>query len=132
MSMRAALQAVSDGSRHLNDNFTCLRVFTAAICSWIDKALGPRESVQRVDYATQISLFTHHMWIGGFCIVGGAAHGAIFMVRDYNPAKNYNNLLDRVVRHRDAIISHLNWVCIFLGFHSFGLYIHNDSATRSV
>ena len=46
---------------------------------------------------------------------------------DYNPAANYNNLLDRVIRHRDAIISHLNWVCIFLGFHSFGLYIHNDT-----
>merc|ERR1711908_124058 len=49
------------------------------------------------------------------------------MVRDYNPIYNYNNLLDRVIRHRDAIISHLNWVCIFLGFHSFGLYIHNDT-----
>ncbi|CAN0932711.1 Photosystem I P700 chlorophyll a apoprotein A1 [Linum grandiflorum] len=23
--------------------------------------------------------------------------------------------------------THLNWVCIFLGFHSFGLYIHNDT-----
>jgi len=33
-----------------------------------------------------------------------------------------NNLLDRVLRHRDAIISHLNWVCMFLGY-SFGLYI---------
>jgi photosystem I P700 chlorophyll a apoprotein A1 len=79
------------------------------------------------DYPTQISLFTHHMWIGGFLIVGAGAHGAIFMVRDYDPAKNVNNLLDRVLRHRDAIISHLNWVCIFLGFHSFGLYIHNDT-----
>jgi photosystem I P700 chlorophyll a apoprotein A1 len=79
------------------------------------------------DYATQLCIFTHHMWIGAFCIVGGAAHGAIFMVRDYNPIYNYNNLLDRVVRHRDAIISHLNWVCIFLGFHSFGLYVHNDT-----
>jgi len=49
------------------------------------------------------------------------------MVRDYDPTNNYNNLLDRVIRHRDAIISHLNWVCIFLGFHSFGLYIHNDT-----
>nr|YP_010338184.1 photosystem I P700 chlorophyll a apoprotein A1 [Erythrolobus coxiae]UNJ17769.1 photosystem I P700 chlorophyll a apoprotein A1 [Erythrolobus coxiae] len=79
------------------------------------------------DYPTQLSLFTHHMWIGGFCVVGAAAHGAIFMVRDYSPAQNYNNLLDRMIRHRDAIISHLNWVCIFLGFHSFGLYIHNDT-----
>jgi photosystem I P700 chlorophyll a apoprotein A1 len=80
-----------------------------------------------IDYPTQLSLFTHHMWIGAFCVVGGAAHGSIFMVRDYDAKMNYNNLLDRVIRHRDAIISHLNWVCIFLGFHSFGLYIHNDT-----
>jgi photosystem I P700 chlorophyll a apoprotein A1 len=80
-----------------------------------------------IDYPTELSLFTHHMWIGAFCIVGGAAHGSIFMVRDYDAKMNYNNLLDRVIRHRDAIISHLNWVCIFLGFHSFGLYIHNDT-----
>nr|YP_009540912.1 photosystem I P700 apoprotein A1 [Lepocinclis tripteris]AYQ93347.1 photosystem I P700 apoprotein A1 [Lepocinclis tripteris] len=80
-----------------------------------------------IDYATQLSLFTHHMWIGGFCIVGAAAHAAIFMVRDYDVTNNYNNLLDRVLRHRDSIISHLNWVCIFLGLHSFGLYIHNDT-----
>jgi photosystem I P700 chlorophyll a apoprotein A1 len=79
------------------------------------------------DYATQLSLFTHHMWIGGFCVVGGAAHAAIFMVRDYTPANNYNNLLDRVLRHRDSIIAHLNWVCIFLGMHSFGFYVHNDT-----
>ncbi|MUL39511.1 photosystem I core protein PsaA [Gloeocapsopsis dulcis] len=79
------------------------------------------------DYATALSIFTHHMWIGGFLIVGGAAHSTIFMVRDYDPAVNQNNVLDRVIRHRDAIISHLNWVCMFLGFHSFGLYIHNDT-----
>ncbi|NES80696.1 MAG: photosystem I core protein PsaA [Moorea sp. SIO2B7] len=79
------------------------------------------------DYGTVLSMFTHHMWIGGFLIVGAGAHAAIFMVRDYDPAKNVNNLLDRAIRHRDAIISHLNWVCIWLGFHSFGLYVHNDT-----
>ncbi|MEO0759635.1 MAG: photosystem I core protein PsaA [Cyanobacteria bacterium J06648_16] len=80
-----------------------------------------------IDYPTQLSLFTHHMWIGGFLIVGGAAHAAIAMVRDYDPAMHVDNVLDRILRARDAIISHLNWVCIFLGFHSFGLYIHNDT-----
>jgi len=80
-----------------------------------------------IDYATSLAIFTHHVWIGGFLIVGAGAHAAIFFVRDYDPAKNVNNLLDRVLRHRDAIISHLNWVSIFLGFHSFGLYIHNDT-----
>ncbi|MGJ3253400.1 MAG: photosystem I core protein PsaA [Elainellaceae cyanobacterium] len=79
------------------------------------------------DYATVTSLFTHHVWIGGFLIVGAGAHAAIFMVRDYDPAMNVNNVLDRVLRHRDAIISHLVWVCQFLGFHSFAMYIHNDT-----
>jgi photosystem I P700 chlorophyll a apoprotein A1 len=79
------------------------------------------------DYSTQISLFTHHIWIGGILIVGSGAHRAIFMVRDYDIVQNQNNLIDRVIRHRDRIISHLNWVSIFLGLHSFGLYIHNDT-----
>lgn len=48
------------------------------------------------------------------------------MVRDYNPITRHNNLLDCVVRHRDAIISHY-WACIRLGFHIFYLYIHNDT-----
>ncbi|KAL3746416.1 hypothetical protein ACJRO7_015383 [Eucalyptus globulus] len=65
------------------------------------------------DYGTQLSLFTHHIWIGGFLIVGATAHATIFMVRDYDPTTRYNDLLDRV--------------CIFLGFHNFGLYIHNDT-----
>jgi len=79
------------------------------------------------DYPAMLSLFTHHMWIGAFMIVGAGAHAAIYMVRDYDPALNQDNALDRLLRHRDAVISHLNWVCIFLGFHSFGLYIHNDT-----
>ncbi|KAL5644404.1 hypothetical protein ACJX0J_003481 [Zea mays] len=76
------------------------------------------------DYGTQLSLFTHHMWIGGFLIVGAAAHAAIFMVRDYDPTTRYNDLLDRVLRHRDAIISHLNWVCIFWAAKFLVHHIH--------
>ena len=87
----------------------------------------PPYPYQAIDYPTQIGLFTHHIWIGGFLIVGGAAHAAIAMVRDYDPAKHIDNVLDRVLKARDAIISHLNWVCIWLGAHSFGLYIHNDT-----
>lgn len=87
----------------------------------------PPYPYQATDYATQVSLFTHHVWIGGFLIVGAAAHAAIFMMRDYDPEKNLNNVLDRVLRHRDAIISHLAWVCQFLGFYSFAMYCHNDT-----
>jgi len=48
-----------------------------------------------VDYPTQLCLFTHHMWIGAFCIVGAGAHAAIYMVRDYDPAKNVMRALGR-------------------------------------
>ena len=77
------------------------------------------------DHATQLSQFTHHMWIGGFFIVGAGAHGACFMIYDYQ--LRYSWILDRVLAHKHAILVHLNWACIFLGLHSFGLYIHNDT-----
>ncbi|KAF3624130.1 Photosystem I chlorophyll a apoprotein A1 [Capsicum annuum] len=70
----------------------------------------------------------HHMYsIPPYPYLATDYDATIFMVRDYDPTTRYNDLLDRVLRHRDIIISHLNWACIFLGFHSFGLYIHNDT-----
>jgi len=79
-----------------------------------------------IDHPTVLGLFTHHMWIGGLMICGAAAHAGVAMVRDYDPAIHVDNVLDRILKARDALISHLSWVCMFIGFHSFGLYIHND------
>nr|GEU68410.1 photosystem I P700 chlorophyll a apoprotein A2, chloroplastic [Tanacetum cinerariifolium] len=28
-------------------------------------------------------------------------------------------------KHKEAIISHLSWASLFLGFHTLGLYVHN-------
>ena len=78
------------------------------------------------DFTTQATLYTHHQYIAGFLMVGAFAHGAIFLIRDYDPELNKGNVLDRVLRHKEAIISHLSWVSLFLGFHTFGLYVHND------
>ncbi|NER84262.1 MAG: photosystem I core protein PsaB, partial [Leptolyngbya sp. SIO1D8] len=78
------------------------------------------------DYTTQAALYTHHQYIAGFLMVGAFAHGAIFLIRDYDPATNKNNVLDRVLEHKEALISHLSWVSLFLGFHTLGLYVHND------
>ncbi|RZM75000.1 photosystem I core protein PsaB [Leptolyngbya iicbica] len=78
------------------------------------------------DYTTQAALYTHHQYIAGFIMVGAFAHGAIFLIRDYDPVANKNNVLDRVLQHKEAIISHLSWVSLFLGFHTLGLYVHND------
>ena len=78
------------------------------------------------DFTTQAALYTHHQYIAGFIMVGAFAHGAIFLIRDYDPVANKNNVLDRVLQHKEAIISHLSWVSLFLGFHTLGLYVHND------
>ena len=78
------------------------------------------------DYTTQAALYTHHQYIAGFLLVGAFAHGAIFLVRDYDPEANKNNVLARALESKEAIISHLSWVSLFLGFHTLGLYVHND------
>ena len=78
------------------------------------------------DFTTQAALYTHHQYIAGFIMMGAFAHGAIFLIRDYDPAANENNVLARVLDHKEAIISHLSWVSLFLGFHTLGLYVHND------
>ena len=78
------------------------------------------------DYTTQAALYTHHQYIAGFLMMGAFAHGAIFFVRDYDPEANKDNVLARMLEHKEAIISHLSWVTLFLGFHTLGLYVHND------
>jgi photosystem I P700 chlorophyll a apoprotein A2 len=78
------------------------------------------------DYTTMAALYTHHQYIAGFIMTGAFAHGAIFFVRDYDHEQNKNNVLGRILDHKEAIISHLSWVTLFLGFHTLGLYVHND------
>jgi len=121
------LDTIFETSWHANLAIHLVQFGTASLLVAHHMYAMPPYPYLATDYATVTSLFTHHAWIAGFCIVGGAAHAAIFLVRDYNPADHVNNVLDRVIRHRDAIISHLVWVCQFLGFHSFAMYCHNDT-----
>jgi photosystem I P700 chlorophyll a apoprotein A2 len=78
------------------------------------------------DHTTMAALYTHHQYIAGFIMTGAFAHGAIFFVRDYDNEKNKGNVLYRILHHKEAIISHLSWVTLFLGFHTLGLYVYND------
>lgn len=78
------------------------------------------------DFTTQAALYVHHQYIAGFIMCGAFAHGAIFFIRDYDPQANQGNVLARMLEHKEAVISHLSWVTLFLGFHTLGLYVHND------
>jgi photosystem I P700 chlorophyll a apoprotein A2 len=60
------------------------------------------------------------------------AHGAIYLIQDANltPGAANNSPRARFVtallQYRSAIISHLSAITLFLGFHTLGLYVHND------
>ena len=54
------------------------------------------------------------------------AHGVIFFIRYYNPEQSEDSVLARMFDHKETIISHLSWASLFLGFHTLGLYAHND------
>ncbi|KAG6467731.1 hypothetical protein ZIOFF_074374 (mitochondrion) [Zingiber officinale] len=48
-----------------------------------------------------------------------------FIAQDLT-TRNEDNVLARMLDHKEAIISHLSWASLFLGFHTLGLYVHND------
>nr|BBD21694.1 photosystem I P700 chlorophyll a apoprotein A2 [Poropsis sp. ID1_4] len=98
------------------------------ICSLVAQHMYslPAYAFLAQDFTTQAALYTHHQYIAGFIMCGAFAHGAIFFIRDYDPLFNKGNVLSRILDHKEIIISHLSWASLFLGFHTLGLYIHND------
>ncbi|MEL6334337.1 MAG: photosystem I core protein PsaB, partial [Cyanobacteria bacterium J06626_26] len=106
-------------------HLACLGVITSLVAQHM-YSLPSYAFIARA-YTTQAALYTHHQYIAGFLMVGAFAHGAIFLVRDYDPTANENNVLSRMLEHKEALISHLSWVSLFLGFHTLGLYVHNDT-----
>jgi photosystem I P700 chlorophyll a apoprotein A2 len=105
-------------------HLACLGVVTSLVAQHMYSM--PPYAFMAKDYTTQAALYTHHQYIAGFLMVGAFAHGAIFLVRDYDPEANKDNVLARMLEHKEALISHLSWVSLFLGFHTLGLYVHND------
>ena len=85
----------------------CLGVATSLAAQHM-YALTPYAFYQKILH--EAALYTHHQYIAGFLMVGAFAHGAIFFVRDYDPELNKDNVLARMLEHKEAIISHLSWV----------------------
>ena len=81
------------------------------------------------DIITSTSIFVHHNWIASFFLIGSFAHFSIFLIRDYTPVEAYINIFSRLLVHKSSLVSHLSWVSLFLGLHTLGVYVHNDSTT---
>ena len=72
-----------------------------------------------VSYQSILSICVHHIWISAISILGGASHISIYYMKSLST--------QLIIYHRDMIVGHLVWICIFLGCHSFGIYVHNDT-----
>lgn len=86
------------------------------------------------DYVSFVSLFIHHQWIGSILMIGSFAHSGIFLVRDYAmssaasvQSEHQSDVIALILAHKGAIISHLSWLSLFVGFHTLLVFIHNDS-----
>jgi len=105
------------------------------------------------DYVSTAALYVHHQYIASFLVVAALVHGGIFLVREYTTAPSSSGHASRYHRstnstgHSSAAqsrkshttyitttritasgsLSHLSWVCLYLGFHTLGVYIHNDT-----
>ena len=83
------------------------------------------------DFTAMSAIYTHHQYIAGFFLLGAFAHGAIYLIRDANLSPEASSTLPGrfvfyLLKYRSAIISHLSAITLFLGFHTLGLYVHND------
>mmetsp|Transcript_7316 Transcript_7316/g.18217 ORF Transcript_7316/g.18217 Transcript_7316/m.18217 type:complete len:765 (-) Transcript_7316:9-2303(-) len=72
------------------------------------------------DYVTTLALYVHHQYVASFLMVGALVHAGIFLVRD--SVSSFGSAQVRMY-----IISHLSWVCLYLGIHTTGVYVHNDT-----
>lgn len=98
------------------------------ILSGLDSLLGSRIPVLpylSLDSPTLLAVFLHHQWISGLLFLGAWAHLGIFFARSAAWISDFRCF--RFSAHKSAIISHLSWVCLWLGFHTLGLYAHNDA-----
>ena len=75
------------------------------------------------DYVSLSTIYVHHVWISNFLTLPGTYH-----ITEYLSLACLNLLLlSPLLIHKSALISHLSWVSLFLGFHTFALYVHNDT-----
>jgi len=77
-------------------------------------------------YSTLWTLSCHHYWLGILFLVGAASHLALYALRS-SDISSIGGIFGYLLSQRDILIGHLTWVLTFLGTHSVGMLIHNDS-----
>jgi photosystem I P700 chlorophyll a apoprotein A2 len=73
------------------------------------------------DYVTRIAIYVHHQYIGSALMMASMLHAALYTITDNSLAAA------TIYKLKGQLLSHLSWVCLYVGFHTLGIYIHNDT-----
>jgi photosystem I P700 chlorophyll a apoprotein A2 len=77
-----------------------------------------------------LAVYIHHQYIASLLTLGSLSHFCIFLVRDFTSSTSsslFSSVVGRLLIHKSSLISHLSYVSLVLGFHTLGLYVHNDT-----
>jgi photosystem I P700 chlorophyll a apoprotein A1 len=132
---RGSLGLTNSNHAHLSFNLLLTGSNSIIFASFLSNTCVPIYPYEGIDYPTDTGMFYHHINIGGFLIIGAFAHASIYIIRDStnsHTTKGPRSLIvgihkNPVLNHRHLMIGHLIYLSIALGFHSFSLYIHNDT-----
>ena len=72
------------------------------------------------DYITRVALYVHHEYIASTLMMATIPHAGISFITDYR-------LVKPIYKMKGHFLSHLSWICLYVGFHTLGVYIHNDT-----
>lgn len=79
------------------------------------------------DYITTVALYVHHEYIASTLMMASILHTVISFITDYSVLAIQQVSNPILYKMKGQSNSHLSWICLYLGFHTLGLYIHNDT-----
>jgi photosystem I P700 chlorophyll a apoprotein A2 len=117
-------------SLHLELSLGC------AILSIITSVVGEQISVVFVpyvylcyDYITTVALYVHHEYIASTLMMATVLHASISFITDYGVLAIQKASNSVIYKMKGQLNSHLSWMCLYLGFHTLGVYVHNDTVS---
>ena len=87
----------------------------------------PSFSVLSYDFMTSSTTYLHHSWISGITTLASSSHLSIYLIRDHLEDGSSTIHISSILTDKSSFLSTISYVSIYLGCHTLGVYIHNDT-----
>ena len=79
------------------------------------------------DLITSSTTYIHHSWIASITILASSSHLSIYLTRDYTYHLDSSTPISILLADKSSVLSSITYISIYLGCHTLGIYIHNDT-----